>query len=86
MLTESARQTEDATRQFMAVRFFQKRYGRGHNLTILNSDLHLVTFLPRMRMPRQRWRVELPWRLPRLQARDKVRSCLRKMILYHAQA
>jgi hypothetical protein len=39
MLTESAKQTEDATRQFMAVHFFQKRYGRGHNLAILNSDV-----------------------------------------------
>jgi len=45
MLTESAKQTEDATRQFMAVHFFQKRYGRGHNLTILNSDIGLSCYI-----------------------------------------
>ena len=39
MPTGSARQTKDASSPFMAVHFFlQKRYDRGHNLTILNSD------------------------------------------------
>lgn len=39
MMPTAAKQTEDVARDFMDVRVFQERYDRGHNLTILNSDV-----------------------------------------------
>ena len=41
----SARQSEDAARQVMAVHDFQKRFDHGHNLTILNYDIGLSCYI-----------------------------------------
>ena len=48
---------------------------QGENVPV-GTEVHLVTFLLPMRMPRQLRRVELPRRLPWRQARDKGRFCL----------
>ena len=57
MMPMAAKQTEDVARHFMDVRVFQERYGRGHNLTILNSDCPVI--LTKSQNPAiLRWRPE----------------------------